>query len=50
MRALLEHAELGGAYAAADRLSYDDVIDPRDLRDELLAALDLTRGRRAGAP
>jgi acetyl-CoA carboxylase carboxyltransferase component len=50
VRALLEHAELGGAYAAADRLSYDDVIDPRDLRDELLGALALTRGRRAGAP
>jgi acetyl-CoA carboxylase carboxyltransferase component len=48
--ALLEHAELGGAYAAADRLSYDDVIDPRDLRNELLAALALTRGRRADGP
>jgi acetyl-CoA carboxylase carboxyltransferase component len=50
VRALLEHAELGGAYAAADRMSYDDVIDPRDLRDELLAALALSGGRRAGAP
>src|SRR6478736_3472649 len=50
VRALLEHAELGGAYAAADRLSYDDVIDPRDLRNELLAALGLSRGRPAGAP
>ena len=38
-QALLEHAELGGAYAAADTMSYDDVIDPRDLRDALLAAL-----------
>lgn len=45
VRALMEHAELGGAYAAADRLSYDDVIDPRDLRDELLGALRLTRAR-----
>ena len=43
--ALMEHAELGGAYAAADRLSYDDVIDPRDLRNELLAALTLTAAR-----
>ena len=50
VRALLEHAELGGAYAAADRLSYDDVIDPRDLRNELLGALALTRGRRADGP
>lgn len=47
---LLEHAELGGAYSAADRLTYDDVIDPRDLRNELLAALALTAARRAGGP
>lgn len=46
VRALLEHAELGGAYASADRLSYDDVIDPRQLRNELLRALALTRLRR----
>jgi acetyl-CoA carboxylase carboxyltransferase component len=50
VKALLQHAELGGAYAAADRLSYDDVIDPRDLRDELRAALALSRGRRADGP
>jgi acetyl-CoA carboxylase carboxyltransferase component len=43
--ALLEHAELGGAYAAADRLSYDDVIEPAELRDALLAALRLGRRR-----
>jgi acetyl-CoA carboxylase carboxyltransferase component len=49
VRALLEHAELGGAYAAADRLSYDDVIDPRSLRNELLAALGMTTARRKGA-
>ncbi|MGZ4713508.1 MAG: acyl-CoA carboxylase subunit beta [Acidimicrobiia bacterium] len=50
VRALMEHAELGGAYAAADRLSYDDVIDPRELRNELLRALALTRARRAVPP
>ena len=48
VRALLEHAELGGAYGSADRMSYDDVIDPRQLRNELLRALALTRVRRAG--
>lgn len=32
---------------AAARLSYDDVVDPRDLRDALLAGLDLADGRRA---
>jgi acetyl-CoA carboxylase carboxyltransferase component len=31
----------------AARLSYDDVVDPRDLRDALLAGLDLADGRRA---
>ena len=34
---------------AAARLSYDDVVDPRDLRDALLSALALTAGREAGA-
>ena len=50
VRALMDHAELGGAYASADRLSYDDVIDPRELRNELLRALVLTRPRRAAPP
>ena len=48
VQALLEHADLGGAYAAADRMSYDDVIDPRQLRNELLRALGLTSARRVG--
>jgi methylmalonyl-CoA decarboxylase subunit alpha len=30
---------------AASRLSYDDVVDPRELRNALLAGLDVTRGR-----
>ncbi len=37
--ALLEHAELGGAIGAADQLSYDDVIDPSELRNALVGAL-----------
>ena len=32
-----------GAWSAADNASYDRVIDPRDLRDELLDALALRR-------
>jgi acetyl-CoA carboxylase carboxyltransferase component len=48
-RELLAHAELGGAYSAADTMSYDDVIDPRELRNALLAALRLTTAR-ATAP
>jgi acetyl-CoA carboxylase carboxyltransferase component len=34
-----------GAWAAADNLGYDRVIDPRDLRNELIQAL---RIRSAG--
>jgi len=46
--ALLDHAELGGAYSAADTMSYDDVVDPRELRPALLAALRLAGTRRLG--
>ncbi len=45
VRALMEHGDLGGAFAAADRMSYDDVIDPRDLRNELIRALELSAAR-----
>jgi len=30
---------------AAARLAYDEVVDPRDLRDALLTGLDLAEGR-----
>ena len=43
---VLANAEVGGAYSAADTMSYDDVVDPRDLRDRLLAAVRLTAPRR----
>jgi acetyl-CoA carboxylase carboxyltransferase component len=44
---LLDHAELGGAYSSADTMSYDDVIEPRELRNALLAALRLASARRS---
>ena len=44
-RELLEHAELGGAYSGADTMSYDDVIDPRELRNAVLDALRLASAR-----
>jgi len=44
---VLDHAELGGAYSSADTMSYDEVIEPRELRNALLAALRLTSTRRA---
>jgi methylmalonyl-CoA decarboxylase subunit alpha len=47
---LLDHAELGGSYSSADTMSYDDVIEPRELRNALLAALRLTSARRSEPP
>ena len=46
-KAVLEHAELGGAYSAADTMSYDEVVAPAELRDALLHALRLSAPRRA---
>jgi methylmalonyl-CoA decarboxylase subunit alpha len=45
-RAVLEHAELGGAYSAADTMSFDEIVAPVQLRDALLDALRLTSARR----
>jgi len=47
---VLDHAELGGAYSSADAMSYDEVIEPRELRNALLAALRLASQRRADPP
>jgi acetyl-CoA carboxylase carboxyltransferase component len=46
-QALLEHAELGGAYSSADTMGYDEVVAPAELRNALLDALRLTSTRRA---
>jgi acetyl-CoA carboxylase carboxyltransferase component len=46
--ALLDHSELGGAYANAETVVYDDVIEPCELRDALLGALRLGSDRDAG--
>jgi acetyl-CoA carboxylase carboxyltransferase component len=45
-RDVLAHAELGGAYSAADTMSYDEVVEPSELRDALLDALELSAVRR----
>ncbi|HQX79514.1 MAG TPA: carboxyl transferase domain-containing protein [Steroidobacteraceae bacterium] len=42
--------QAGGAFHVADRLAYDDVIDPRELRNALLQGLKLAEGRRTSAP
>ena len=44
-RRRVEAEQAGGAYAVADRMNYDDVIDPRDLRNVLLRGLELAAGR-----
>jgi acetyl-CoA carboxylase carboxyltransferase component len=48
-RAVLEHAELGGAYSSADTMGYDEIVEPAELRNALLDALRLTTARRAAA-
>ena len=47
-RARLAAEQAEASVRAAARLSYDDVVDPRDLRDALLSALDLAEGRDTG--
>ena len=44
-RVAAEQAE--ASVRAAARLAYDEVVDPRDLRDALLAGLSLAQGRDA---
>lgn len=48
-QAALDTAETGGPWATADTMSYDEVIDPMDLRNMLLSALELSDGREAGS-
>jgi acetyl-CoA carboxylase carboxyltransferase component len=53
-RARVAAAQARASVTGAARLSYDDVIDPRDLRNALLAGLQLAEGRewtpRASTP
>lgn len=48
--ALLHQAELESSYKSARGLGYDDLIDPRDLRNVLLDALDIVVARRDPSP
>lgn len=41
----LSAAELGGAWDAVDAMNYDEMIDPRELRNYLLSALEMASGR-----
>jgi len=44
-QAEVEAAQQGGPWGMAAGMTYDDVIDPRELRNALLAGLDLCGGR-----
>ncbi len=48
-RARLAAEQANASITAASRLAYDSVIDPRELRNALLAGLSLARGRRTAA-
>jgi acetyl-CoA carboxylase carboxyltransferase component len=50
LRRQLDASEMVGVYRPADGMSYDDVIDPRELRNRVLHALRLGRGRGEAAP
>jgi acetyl-CoA carboxylase carboxyltransferase component len=46
-RAKLRQAELESSYRSASGLGFDELIDPRDLRNAVLDGLDLSARRRA---
>lgn len=48
--ALLAQAELESSYKSAMGLGFDDLIDPRDLRNLLLEGLDVAAARREADP
>lgn len=47
-QAALDANEQGGPWRVASTLGFDDVIDPRDLRDALLRAMELAAARQQG--
>ena len=49
LQADLDAHESGGPYAAADTMAFDEVIDPRELRNALLRGLALAGGREGEA-
>ena len=46
-RRRMQEAQSSGAWSAADTLAYDEIIDPRELRNVLLAGLQTALSRRA---
>ena len=50
MQQQLADAEANGALSAGDTMAYDEIIDPRELRNKLITALQLSLNRRTAAP
>jgi methylmalonyl-CoA decarboxylase subunit alpha len=50
VRSALRNAELQASYRSASHLGFDELIDPRETRDALLAGLHLALSRRQAAP
>ena len=46
----LRRAEEESAYRSASALSFDEVIDPRDTRNAILSALEVSTRRRSQPP
>lgn len=46
-QAALDAVEIGGPWETADSMNYDEIIDPRELRNYLLDAMELVAGREA---
>ena len=44
-QAKAEAEQASGPYKMADRLVYDDIIEPAELRDRILEGLELARSR-----
>ena len=47
-RAELRRAELESSYRSASGLGFDELLDPRDLRDAVLTGLEVSARRRTG--
>lgn len=49
-QAQLAAAETSGSWSSGDTMAYDEIIDPRDLRNMLLTSLELSLNRRTERP
>jgi len=47
-QAVLDAAELGGPYRVANSMGFDEIVDPRELRNVLIRGLELTEARESG--